>query len=831
MKQEIPKINSKFNFHIIALLLKQCWYVLPLLLLLSLSIAFLYLRYKIPVYTASTTIQTAEDEPSSLAASAFESSFNLEKDNNVSIINVLSSRYFLEKALAALNLQTEYYQYGTIIDTEVYPNQVFQIVFDSTHQQPVGERVYIDFLEKNAIRIYTKKNEAKHIFSYQTTISNPNVKLTSPYFSFTFHLNTSLDNLVGQTYYVIYRSQEEINETYIRHITIAPSAVYKNGITISFQHQNANKAYSIPNDVTELFFDYYDKYKQSKYAHVIGYIDEQLEFWENEVQDRENNLNMYKRSNNVQLPPEELLVNLQADAEEMRQKVDILSQKEVKMAMILQSFDTEKDPYKLMARIIGNDVGGNLSHYIDKIQGLLLEKENLQYNYTVNSGRIKNIDHQIEVQIATLKEMIKTNIETIKNDKNILSGKLAKYQATLTAQEDFSKTMELTKLQRLKSISSTYYERLLDLRVNYSILKVRTTTPFIILQAATMNNMSKTPISTNIYLIAIAISIFLFLLLFFYQYLFYNYIDSKANISDYVDIPHLGNVPLVPNMSSSVLLVDKDPLSSLSETFRSIRANLNFLDNSVGAKVIAVTSTISGEGKTFVVTNIAAIFAYSGKKTIVLDFDMRRPKIHRAFSTEEQRVYNVKGISNILIGKEKWQDCVHHTRLDNLFFITAGSIPPNPSELILSPQTIKLIDELKQNYDYICIDNPPIGLVTDAVFALSIANYPIYVFKQHYSLIPFVEELDNLYEKNNIKKISFILNGVDIKNRSKYRYRYRYNYGKYRYRYRYRYSEGYRYQNEYAHEYNGNKEESERNQKKKKKHKIRLKSLLKKRKK
>ncbi len=828
MKQEIPKINSQLNFRVLFIILKQYWYILPLLLLLSLSIAFLYLRYTIPIYTATTTIQMAEDESSSVTAATLSNNLNIATDReNTSIISIFQSRFFLEKTLAELNLQTEYYQQGKVIDTEVYPNNFFQVLFDTSHQQPIGVKIYIDFLEKNVIKIYTKKKETSHPFSYQTTISNANVKLTSPYFSFEFRLNTSLDNLVGQTYYVIYRTQESINEAYIRNISIAPSAVHKNGIAISFQHHNANKACSITNDIIKLFFDYYNEYKQLKYSNVIGYIDEQLEFWENEVQDKETDLNIYKKSNNLQLPQDELLVNIQADAEEIGQRIELISQKEMKLDAILQSFNTEKDPYKLLAKMIGNDVGGNLSHYIDKIQNLLLEKENLQYNYTGNSGRIKNIDHQIDVQINALKEMIHANIESLHNEKNILSNKLAKYKAAISVQEDFSTTIELTKLQHLKNISNTYYERLLDLRVNYSILKVRTATPFLILQAATMNNMEHTPVKSTVYLMAILVSILLFVLIFVGKYLFYTYIDSKNDVTNYVNIPHLGNIPYVPNMNSSVLLVDKDPFSSISETFRAIRANLNFMDSSEGTKVVAVTSTIAGEGKTFILVNIAAIFAYSGKKTIVLDFDMRRPKIHKAFSTEEHHCYNVKGISNILIGKEKWQDCVHATRLENLFFISAGSIPPNPSELILSQQTKDLIEELKQHYDYICIDNPPVGLVTDAIFALSIANYPIYVFKQHYSLIPFVEELDNLYEKSNIKQISFILNAVEMKNRSRYHYRYRYNY-----RYRYRYNEGYKYENEYVRSYKPKKEHQDdiQDMSRKRLRKIRFKSLFKKRK-
>ncbi len=158
--------------------------------------------------------------------------------------------------------------------------------------------------------------------------------------------------------------------------------------------------------------------------------------------------------------------------------------------------------------------------------------------------------------------------------------------------------------------------------------------------------------------------------------------------------------------------------------------------------------------------NLSAIITYSGKKVIILDLDMRKPKIHKAFDSSENSITNTKGMSNILAGTHNWEECVKESRLKNLFFITAGNIPPNPSELILSEKMKIIIEDLKKSFDYIVIDNPPIGLLADAMYRLQNADYPIYILRSMYSYRPFILTMENLKKNCNVKNLSFVLNDV-----------------------------------------------------------------------
>jgi capsular exopolysaccharide synthesis family protein len=179
-----------------------------------------------------------------------------------------------------------------------------------------------------------------------------------------------------------------------------------------------------------------------------------------------------------------------------------------------------------------------------------------------------------------------------------------------------------------------------------------------------------------------------------------------------------------------------------------------------------VTSSISGEGKTFVALNLAGILAMTGKKVVILDLDMRKPKIHLGLEAE-----NNLGMSNLLSGQKNIEECLQKSCIDELDFITAGPIPPNPSELILSNKFKDLLAELKLKYDIVLIDNPPIGIVSDGVNVLAMADLPIYIFKANYSKRYFVKKVKEIAGLAEIKKLSVILNGVKM---SKSRYGYGY---------------------------------------------------------
>jgi capsular exopolysaccharide synthesis family protein len=282
------------------------------------------------------------------------------------------------------------------------------------------------------------------------------------------------------------------------------------------------------------------------------------------------------------------------------------------------------------------------------------------------------------------------------------------------------------------------------------------------------------PIKRNSIIISFVLALVLSVALLFVRYILHDKIYNLKDITA-ASVSEVSLLGLIPKFNKEIpvsqLVVDKNPKSLISEAFRAVRSNLNFIDSSEGKKIIAVTSSISGEGKTFIALNIAGIIAFAGKKVILLDLDMRKPKVHKGFG-----VQNNSGMSTILTGMNSIQECIHPTTLENFNFITAGPTPPNPSELIIGKKLDEVIKELHLIYDYIVIDNAPVGLVTDGIASIQKADYPIYVFRAGYSKKQFVQILDKLKNENKISKLAVVLNDAEI-NKRNYGYNYGYGYG------------------------------------------------------
>jgi capsular exopolysaccharide synthesis family protein len=229
------------------------------------------------------------------------------------------------------------------------------------------------------------------------------------------------------------------------------------------------------------------------------------------------------------------------------------------------------------------------------------------------------------------------------------------------------------------------------------------------------------------------------------------------------------------NSNNNNLAVFTKPKSAVAESFRAIRSSLQYIykkhDNK-GSKTVMVTSSVSGEGKTFCSINIATVFALSGKRTVLVGLDLRKPKIFGDFD-----IKNNIGSVNYLIGQKTLAEVTQTTKIDNLHVITSGPIPPNPSELLINDTMSNLITELKENYDYIILDTPPIGLVADALELLEYADATLYVVRQDYTKKPMLNLVNDKYKKGEISNISFLYNFYNLKNKYGYGYSYGYSYG------------------------------------------------------
>jgi capsular exopolysaccharide synthesis family protein len=286
------------------------------------------------------------------------------------------------------------------------------------------------------------------------------------------------------------------------------------------------------------------------------------------------------------------------------------------------------------------------------------------------------------------------------------------------------------------------------------------------------------------YVLAFFMGLIVPLVIVFFIFFISNSIQNIEDIISLTQLPLIGIVGV--KHSETNLSVFERPKSALSESFRAIRSSLQFLykkQNIEGTKTLMLTSSVSGEGKTFCSLNIATVFALSEKKTIIVGLDLRKPRIFDDFN-----IQNDLGAVNYLIGQNKLDEVIQHTHIPYLDVITSGPIPPNPSELILGDSMREMLEELKQKYDYIILDTPPVGLVSDALELVQFCDVTLYIVRQNFTKKEMLTLLNNRHKRGELNNISIIFNGYE--NKAKYGVGYGYGYG-YGYSYGYGYGSGY----------------------------------------
>jgi len=285
------------------------------------------------------------------------------------------------------------------------------------------------------------------------------------------------------------------------------------------------------------------------------------------------------------------------------------------------------------------------------------------------------------------------------------------------------------------------------------------------------------PKPTQNYFVGALIGLAIPILIFILFELINNKVQSKEDIEKVSSIPFIGGVG--HNTSSSNLTVKERPKSGLAESFRALRSNLNFFTGNQTKKVFMVSSSISGEGKTFTTINLATVFALSGKRTLIVGADMRRPKIFQDFNRD-----NDVGLSTYLSGISEFKQVVLTTEIPNLFLTSGGPVPPNPSELLLTNKFEEFIKKALEEFDFVLIDTPPLALVTDAFVMSKFVDHTVFVMRQNYSPKEFVHSIDEYYRSGKIKNISILLNdiyksGLGYGYGQSYTYQYGYGYGSY----------------------------------------------------
>lgn len=755
---KIPRYNDELDIKLLKyVFLKK----LPIFLLIFISIIFIvyvFLRYSQPVYESKTIIQIEEETKTNLI-------FQLEGQQNEQLskkIELLRSKVFIQNVLSQLPLDVSYFVRGQILTHEIYRQSPYVVNYRVLDNSIYGEEINLRHLDNSTFQINYQNSKKSRLNEV-----SKNIELNNWYRFQEFEVLIELsDNPAAKQelfdrqnqYFFIINNPEHIYRKYVGQITSTVLSEVSRSLQVSVRCRNSLKASDIANTIATQF-QYFDIERKSKSANsILVFIEEQLTSVQNKLAELQNEIVSYKLQHNISDFNDTKEQGMQSSINSLRDEIARFEFEQSLLEGVYKELTSKEtiDPILLITILSGSTYQGQFSTYINSLSQLITRKDQLLKQANPNSTFINSIDNQIKSQkeffIKTLQRIIKNNDIRISELKSRYDKELNQVLFT-----DNVLSLEFLQLEQQYAITEQFYNQLIQKKIEFSILRAGFVPENIILEKALPHGTIVFPNKNKFYTIAIIISVILSLMLLTFYYINYNGIVNASEINKYTTLPVLGVVPkFLVDIPLSHFVVEKYPRSILAESFRSIRSNLQFINNQAGSKVISITSTMSGEGKTFFSINLAGALAVSGNKVIIIDLDLRKPNVHKYL-----KLQNEKGMSTILSRQCLYSDCIQTTRNENVSFISAGPIPPNPSELIQNGEIDSLLESLKKDYDYIFIDNPPIGLVSDSLTTIQKADFPIFILRANYSKRNFLTLPEKIHTVYGIKSLSIVLNAYD----------------------------------------------------------------------
>ena len=767
--QKVLVQADNFSMEKLLLILKKYWYWLPIAIICSLIGGHYYLKYSKPLYLASSLIRLEiQKEASNIGISTVQT---MQSDNNLlSEIELIKSRLVAEELIKTLDLNVSYYAVGNILTTEIYKKSPFRVEVYSDPAHTLFDRDYmVTFISKYQFKLYEKNTDESKARTYAV---GDLIQLGK--FRFALQWTGIKEHEIDQKEYIFrVNSKSSLVSYLLGQLMVEASSTEARTLTIAFADNNADKAKDIVNAYDTVYLKQSIEKKQKSQEQTLRFIESQIESTAGKLEEYENNIeNFVKRTGSIS--PNAEYSQVAQQLEEIQKSKEEIGKSIKKFDELLAFIQSNSSKNNVVPLVFGID-NIQIADGVNELNNLFKSREMLKISNKESTVPFK----KIELEISIIKSQLLNYITETKKYVAEQSADLNNKMAMLTGQFAGlpNKETELNRLKRFNSLYEKYYLSLIEKQIEYQISKAGTVPEFTILSEAYVSPKPISPNTQRIWIMFILGGVVPVLLFIFLKYMFMNVIYSQQQIESKLLAPILGSIPSYKKkMSASTLVVDKNPKSSISEALRSIRTNSDFMLPKKSKQIIGVTSTISGEGKTFFAINYAAILALTGKRVVILDLDMRKPKIHVGFNVD-----NSIGMSSILSGMTTWKDAVQHSTLHNLDLIPAGPIPPNPNELLLKREFDDLIDQLFIEYDIIMADNPPIGLVTDANNVFKKCDLSIYVVRSGYSKENVISNINNLYKSKNYTNLSVIINDVNKSNTygSKYGYGYGYGYGYY----------------------------------------------------
>ena len=775
--------HSNFDFKGFLLKILSYWKWFLASLIIAFTIAYQVNIRKEKIYAMQTMVSIKEERnPFFTSNTSLVFNWGGVSDQVNGISTIIQSRSHNELVVDKLQFYIDYLTQGKYNLVDSYGAVPFYVDIDKSKGQLANTLIGIKFLSANEyeIRIPFENNSVSLITYSNNTYSNTAVQPTEfvkkykvgeqvslPFLNLKIQINDNPGMYTGNEYFIKFN---DFDGTVSGYRGVNVSSDDKGGSILTLSMQGTNKARMVEylNATVKMLIKLQLDGKNQFANNTIRFIDSTLVAMESQLKETGSELKTFRKDKNI--------YEIEGGGEKVSDKImdfdverDQVTRKIAYYNSLKSYLNNSVDYSRLPAPSVAGIEDPNVVVNVSKLIALSTQRSEMAY--AVKSDKIfKDFDNQMQAVKNVLLENIASAKGSLMTDLAMVNAKIGQAESTVKRLPE--EQQELLKIQRKYDLSDNIYTEFLKKRNEAEIVKASNLSDLHFIDPAKDIGGGLIGPKTSVnYILALFLGTLVPLLFIFGIFFVNNSIQNTEDISKLTQIPLIGVIGV--NKDSLNLAVFDKPKSALSEAFRTIRSSLQFLykkQQVSGSKTLMITSSISGEGKTFCSINIATVFALSEKKTVIIGLDLRKPRLADEFGLKNQI-----GVVNYLIKQNSLADIINSTQIPNLDVILSGPIPPNPSELILSDAMRDLILELKQQYDYIILDTPPVGLVSDALELAQYADVTLYIVRQNYTKKDMITLLNTRVQRGELANASIILNGYE--NKAKYGTAYGYGYG------------------------------------------------------
>ncbi|MVM32537.1 polysaccharide biosynthesis tyrosine autokinase [Spirosoma sp. HMF4905] len=763
--------EEPINLRLFFLKYLRYWNWLLVSVLLAVGIAYTYLRYATPIYQVSAVLLIKKQDKAPDADDLLKALESTGGDKIVeNEIELLKSRTLMQRVVNDLNLSVAYFKKGEIRSyEELYGTSPIWVYTGAMTPLAYQEPIIVRILSNQQYELQNEEGQPKGKFTFSQNVKNE-------YGNFRVFLNDSLYNKKNNLIKVTFANPQSTADRYKEAINVELLNQKSTVLKLTLEDALPNKGKAILSKLLEAYTFSALTDKNREATNTLQFIDERLRLITGELGTVEKDVESYKSAQGI--------TDLSAEGnlflEAVKENDTKLNEVDIQLK-ILDGVDAYlKSSQSGFAPAMLSITDPVLTSLLMKLN----ELETQQEKYARTTQPDNPFLQTINAQVTNTKGAIQDNVTNQRN--NLLVTRTGLEQTNKTFESSIRriprKEREFLTIKRQQGIKESLYILLLQKKEETAIAYASTVTDSQIVDEPYSSIQPVKPNSKIVYLAAFLIGLLFPMSVISLQSLLNDKVQSRKDIETETGLSIFGEIMMKPKDLKDNLL-DMKGNSLLVEQFKILRANLQYAIKETElnkSHVILLTSSISGEGKSFVSINLASSISFLNKKVIILELDLRKPKVASYLGIENPKE---KGISNYLIGQSNVSELIRQTALNsNLYVLPSGPLPPNPSELLSNGRMGALIEELRSQFDFIILDTPPVGLVADATLLGPYVDAAFYLIRHDYTPKANLQTLNKLHATAKFKSLNVIFNGIDYRNSQEYGYGYGYGYS-YKYAY------------------------------------------------